>query len=185
MTQLTGDCSKDEIIKTYTKTYTIREIQPQDNPVIQHIVKTVLAEFGCQGPGWASGDPELNDMFSTYRHSNASYQVVVDVQTGDVLGGGGFAQLKGTSSEEGLCELQKLYFLPQARGLGAGKVLLRQLIEGARDAGYKAMYLESIPQLESAVALYEKLGFQKRDCHLGNTGHQQNCNVYMTLQLVP
>jgi putative acetyltransferase len=168
---------------TTVKSYTLREIEPQDNPVIQHIVKTVLAEFGCHGPGWASCDPELDDMFSTYQNHNASYQVVVDVKTNDVLGGGGYAQLKGTAEEEGICELQKLYFLPQARGLGAGKVLLSQLIEGARRAGFKTMYLESIPQLESAVALYEKLGFVKRPCHLGNTGHQQNCNVYMTLQL--
>lgn len=163
--------------------YILREIQPQDNPHIRHIVKTVLAEFGCQGPGWASGDPELDDMFSTYQNRNASYQVVVDAQTGDVLGGGGFAPLKGTLDSEGICELQKLYFLPQARGLGAGKKLLSQLIEGARRSGFKTMYLESIPQLESAVALYEKLGFIKRPCHMGNTGHQQNCNVYMTLQL--
>lgn len=161
----------------------LRLVRPEDNAAIFNIVCTVLEEFGCTGAGWASGDAELKDMYRAYDKPGAQYWVVEDTDTGEVLGGGGFSQLKGTTAEEGVCELQKLYFLPKTRGLGLGKKLLSLLIQEAGRAGYRTMYLESVPQLDKAVGLYIQLGFVSICENLGNTGHQNNCSVYMTRSL--
>lgn len=157
----------------------IRPIQPGDNPAVESIVKTVLKEHGCVGPGWASGDPELTRMFETYTQPGSGYWVVESTETGFVLGGGGYGPLKGSRPESKICEVQKLYFLPEARGHGLGRRLLETILDAATQEGYRTIYLESVPQLAQAVGLYQRLGFKSLDCHLGNTGHQHNCSVYM------
>jgi putative acetyltransferase len=161
----------------------LRPIVPADNPFVESLVKTVLEEHGLIGPGWASGDAELKDMYATYQAAGSGYWVVEDTETGKVLGGGGFGRLKGTTEAENICELQKIYFAPEARGKGLGKQLLQLIIDEAAQAGYGTMYLESAPQLERAVGLYTQLGFERISCHLGDTGHQARCSLYMTRPL--
>ena len=68
--------------------------------------------------------------------------------------------VKGTTETEGICELQKVYFRPSLRGLGFGRKILERCIQEAAMAGYRLMYLESVPQMSNAVGIYEKLGFQ-------------------------
>lgn len=161
-------------------TVIIRPIAPTDNAAIEAIVKNVLEEFGCTGPGWASGDAELKTMFETYQGEGRGYWVLEDEETKEVLGGGGFARLKGTSEADHLCELQKFYFLSKVRGQGLGKQLLDKIIAKAAQSGYWEIYLESAPHLKAAVGLYERVGFEHLCSHKGNTGHQQNCSVFMS-----
>lgn len=161
----------------------IRLIEPRDNPHVQRLVTDVLQEFGHTGPGFACHDPELKDMYATYQNPRSRYWVVVDKSTGSIVGGGGFSQLRGTKMEEGICELQKVYFYPQARGQGLGRQLVQLAIDAARQAGYREMYLETTPELKQALRLYEKLGFRHLDRHKGNTGHQEVCGNYMSLAL--
>jgi putative acetyltransferase len=163
----------------------IRLIEPHDNPAIAQLIKDVLLQFGCSGPGHASDDPELNDMFSAYQGKDSRYWVVIHPQTGKLLGGGGFSRLKGTRPEDGICELQKLYFVAEARGQGLGhKIIERAMLEACK-AGYREMYLETIPQLKQAVGLYEKFGFRHLDAPVGNTGHQARVTYFMSRPLQP
>lgn len=163
----------------------IRPIEPQDNAAIAQIAITVLTEFGCIGPGYASQDQELHMMYETYQAEGARYWVVKDTETQRILGGGGFSRLKGTTVEEGICELQKVYFYPEARGHGLGCRIVTQCIEAATQAGYRQMYLESVPAMERAIGLYRKLGFEHIPCHMGNTGHQERCQIRMLRALQP
>jgi putative acetyltransferase len=160
----------------------IRLVQPRDNEALSEIVIAVLTEFGCVGPGFASSDPEIMDMYGTYQAEGTRYWVIEDLDTGEILGGGGFSRLKGTAVEEGICELQKLYFRPQARGLGLGKHILALAIEHATVAGYREMYLESVPAMEKAIGLYQKFGFIRLEGPKGCTGHHA-CSFFMTRQL--
>jgi putative acetyltransferase len=165
--------------------YSIRLVEPADNPELKTLVQSVLGEFGCVGPGFASSDPELDRMYETYQVPGSRYWVIVDNETQQIMGGGGFCRLKGTSEEEGICELQKYYFYPELRGQGLGKRLLQQVVDAAQESGYQEMYLETVPQMASAIHLYERLGFSRLDCHKGNTGHHERCTVRMSRLLEP
>lgn len=165
----------------------IRPIEPRDNAEVKHLVISTLTEFGCVGPGFASSDPELEDLYTAYQPptgqpSDRAYWVIYDTAAERVLGGGGFSRLKATTPEQGICELQKVYFSPELRGKGFGGKLLRRCIEEAGLAGYREMYLETMPQMASAVGLYEKLGFQHLPTYKGDTGHR-SCTIFMSRPL--
>lgn len=162
----------------------IRRIEQADNTQVAAIVRRVLEEHAFNKPGTAYFDPELDDMFSHYQGNGQCYLVAVHEATQRVMGGGGYSRLKGTKTQEGLCELQKVYFLPDARGLGLGKKLLEALINQATRDGYQSMYLESAGEFANAVGLYEHLGFSHLDKHKGDTGHQGQCSIYMSRPLM-
>ena len=69
--------------------------------------------------------------------------MVVD-ENDKVLGGGGYIRLKGTSEDEKICEMQKLFILPEARRKGLGKELVELFLSEAAKDGYKEMYLETV-----------------------------------------
>lgn len=152
----------------------LRPLIHTDNSAIASVIRNVSAEFGLtEEQGYAVGDPTLDCMSEVYCASNAQYWVIEAGET--VVGGGGVAPLIG---EEGVCELQKMYFLPQIRGKGLAKTLVTKALNFAQKQGYKHCYLETTAELNTAVALYESLGFKHIEQAMGNTGHEV-CEVRM------
>jgi putative acetyltransferase len=152
----------------------IREIQQKDNQAIAKIVRDVLMELGAPKVGTAYADPQLDFLFETYQNTKTKYFIVEN--NGITIGGAGIAPLE--NEVETICELQKMYFLPEARGLGIGSQLIQQCLEVAKDFGYEKCYLETMPYMESAQKLYKKVGFEYLCEPLGNTGHT-SCPVWM------
>ena len=157
----------------------IREIQPEDNQSIEVIMTDCFKEFGLPTIGSSLEDADVKHMFEGFQEERAIYYIIEDHVK--VLGGGGVKQLKGAAQDT--CELQKMYFHPDARGKGYGKKMFDKCIEVAKEFGYKYCYLESASQLKSAIQLYEKNGFKHLDQPLGNTGHTI-CGVYMLKELL-
>lgn len=60
-----------------------------------------------------------------------------------------------------ICELKRLYVRPPYRKSGLGRLLTRMMMDKAREIGYRYMYLDTMPGLESAVRLYENMGFYR------------------------
>jgi len=82
----------------------------------------------------------------------------------------------------GTCELRKMYFLPQARGLGAGTAMMERCLQAARGFGFARCYLETLCGMDAAMRLYERSGFRRIDAPLGDTGHG-GCNTFYLLDL--
>ena len=155
----------------------IRRILPADDAAVAAIIRKVMPEFGASGPGFAIHDPEVDFMSRAYSEPRAAYFVVVD---GDrVVGGGGVAPLSGADGS--VCELRKMYFLPETRGRGVGESLLRQCLATARELGFRRCYLETLTGMDAAQRLYEKVGF-KKSCAMGATGHH-GCDRFYLLEL--
>ncbi len=58
-------------------------------------------------------------------------------------------------------EVRLLAVTPAARGLGAGKALMEECIRRARKAGVKAVTLHTHEMMAVAMAMYERMGFQR------------------------
>lgn len=59
----------------------------------------------------------------------------------------------------GVGEIQRMYLQPQARKLGAGRLLLQRLLDDAQAIGYHTVRLESLRLLSAAHTLYRSVGF--------------------------
>jgi putative acetyltransferase len=130
------------------------------------------------GDGFAINDPEVDWMSRAYSAARAAY-FVIEVD-GRVVGGGGMAPLEG--GDDRTCELRKMYFLPEVRGVGAGAALMARCLDAARDAGFRQCYLETLTGMDAAMRLYERSGFRRIDAPMGDTGHG-GCNTFYLREL--
>jgi len=158
--------------------FKIREIQPEDNPKIAQAIRAILIEFGVPKVGTAYADKILDTLFEAYQFENAIYYVIE--KNGKIYGGAGIKQLD--NFEGNVCELQKMYFLPKARGCGLGSKMMEICLQKAKEYRFEQCYLETLPYMEDARKLYRKVGFKDLDAPMGDTGHY-SCNLWMLKDL--
>ncbi|MFC0233966.1 GNAT family N-acetyltransferase [Vagococcus entomophilus] len=154
----------------------IRKIGIQDNAPLKKIIQDSLKSLGLAIPGTAYFDPELGALAEYYaRRAHAQYWVVEN-EAGVILGGCGIAPF-----DEGkkICEFQKLYLVPQAKGLGLGKKLMHHALEFA-DKYYDSCYLETSSSLTSAIHLYDYFGFTQLKAPLDGSPHAAMDRWYIT-----
>lgn len=136
--------SVDEIV--------VRAATNQDKDKITALVFSVLSEFGLRLDP-ASTDADLNDIEESYLNSGGIFELIED-QQGNLLGSVGLFPL-----DEETCELRKMYFVPQARGMGLGRKALERAVNHARRLGFKRIVLETAGVLKQATQLYTQFGF--------------------------
>ncbi|MBI9110227.1 GNAT family N-acetyltransferase [Maridesulfovibrio ferrireducens] len=158
--------------------YIIEEIQEVHDSDVCRIIKKVGAEYGAIGDGFGPSDPEVSSMSKYYKDENKSVYLVATIE-GTVVGGSGIAPFNNSSD---VCELRKLFLLPESRGLGLGKDLTLRCLSFARSKGYKQCYLDTLSCMKSAIVLYENLGFTHLKEPLDGTIHG-GCDVWMLKEL--
>lgn len=158
--------------------YIIREIKEKDNEQIARVVKSVIVEMGAPKVGTAYEDKALENLYQAYQKEASVYYVIE--YKGKIVGGGGIAKLD--NFEGNTCELQKMYFLPETRGKGLGTKIIKKCLTKAIEFGFDQCYLETMPYMKAARALYIKNGFTQIDGPMGNTCHTA-CDVWMIKKL--
>ena len=131
--------------------FTLREIRPADNSAVEQVIRSCLIEFGANHEGTAWADPDLGRFSEIYNSDGNKYWVAeADHQ---ILGGVGIGRLTDT-----ICELQKMYCLPHARGSGIAHHLMDTALSYAKKY-YRQCYLETLENMVAAQRFYEKYGF--------------------------
>ena len=97
--------------------------------------------------------PDLDDIQGKYIDKNGAF--LVAVIDGKIIGSGALNMLA-----ESVCEVRRLWFLPEYQGKGLGYRMMQALLAIARRKGYKIARLETSPAYqERAYRFYRRLGF--------------------------
>lgn len=146
--------------------HSIREIRAEDDERVESLIRSCLIEFGGDREGTAWSDPELGRFSFVYARPRRRYWIAED-ENGMLLGGVGVAELPNV---DGVCELQKMYCAPRARGSGVAQELLNVALTFAARY-YSGCYLETLENMTAARRFYEKNGFRRIERPLGATAH--------------
>ena len=152
--------------------YTIREIEKKDDQKVEAVIRTCLVEFGADHEGTAWADSDLGRFSEIYNTEGNQYWVAEN-EHGQSVGGAGIGQLPGV---EGVCELQKMYCLSEARGTGVSHALMDTALEYAKKY-YEKCYLETLGNMVAAQRFYEKYGFT-RTCDAITCTEHYACDIH-------
>lgn len=154
----------------------IREIQPKDDAQMKAILKFCLEEADLALPGTAYFDPQIGELAEYYARTAGSqyFVAVADDDDDQVLGGCGIGPVADFAD---ICELQKLYLTPSARGQGLSKRLLAQSIDAAKSFGYRRLYVVTDTKLPIANKLYQAQGFTRLPHALADDPHD-GCDTW-------
>jgi putative acetyltransferase len=155
------------------------QIYKEDNVQIARVIRSVLKEHGVDKPGTVYTDPTTDALFQLFQTPGSIYWIAK--QDDEIIGGCGIFPTTGLP--QGYAELVKLYVLSSARGQGVGYKLMDICFESALKIGYKKLYLETLPELNKAVSLYQNLGFEFLKEPMGDSGHFA-CDIWMVKDLL-
>lgn len=156
-----------DLVQTQVK---IRPLERADVPALLGIIRDARAQYGLGARVDSLLEPADLALFDTYGRRRAIYFVAVIDD--EVVGGGGIAPLAGADALT--CELQRMYLAPEARGQGVGSRLLEACLDAARRFWFVRCYAETISEMEQALRLYARHGFETLTAPLGGTGHPHN-----------
>ncbi len=157
----------------------IRFIKQTDNPSLAQIIRATLTEFGANHPGTVYYDASTDALFELFQRARSVYYVA-ETDKGQIVGGGGIYPTDGLPKDT--CELVKMYLLPEERGKGLGGLIIEKCVQTAKELGFSHIYIESMPELEQALKVYERFGFSYLSAPLGNSGHF-GCELWMIKHL--
>lgn len=66
---------------------------------------------------------------------------------------------------DGICEMKRLFIIPEARGGGLGRRMVEAILNEGACIGYREMRLDTLPSMAEALAMYGRLGFQRVEAY--------------------
>ena len=123
---------------------------PGTDPLARELVAAMTAEIGTlYEPGLPAGPSAHPEDLSP---PGGGFLVLLE--DGRPVAGGGVKRL-----DERACEIKRMYVVPEARGRGLGRALLKALEALARDLGYTVARLDTGAKQPGAQLLYERSGY--------------------------
>lgn len=172
--------------------YSVRKVDLESDLDLAHF-KTMtmkylqwLAEDLC----YQGIDEELQQLPGSFSEDKGGTMILaVDNATQRCIGAVALRALAGKQTEgldeviglhvNKLCEMKRLFVVPEYHGKGVGKALAVSVLEEAQRLGYQGMVLDTLERLTSANKLYAHLGFKTIDpynfCPLGGVMYWGLC----------
>jgi GNAT superfamily N-acetyltransferase len=132
-----------------------------DDPLVaeflEAMVRSIEPLYGrIDVPGMPSGRPE------DFAPPGGAFLVGFDAD-GRAVCGGGVKRLG-----DGICEIKRMYVVPEARGRGLARALLVALEDAGRALGYERARLDTGPRQPEALHLYRSAGYREIPDYNGN-----------------
>jgi len=160
-------------------TVQIEPIKPEHNTALAQMIREVLLEQKAPKTGTAYEDPHLYQLYEYYNYPRFEYFVLT--KGNKILGGAGIAPISN-KKDEPICELQKMYFMPEARGKGLADKMIQKCLTFAKNHAFTQCYIETLPWMKAAQKRYFKNGFETISERMGATGHH-SCTVFLLKKL--
>jgi GNAT superfamily N-acetyltransferase len=134
-------------------------LQPPDSPALLDATRELFREYAVSlgiDLCFQNFDAELAALPGDYAAPHGS--LLLAFVDGELAGCGGLRPLPDADYANA-CEMKRLYVRRAFRRFGLGRLLAQALIDAAAQAGYSAMLLDTLDDMEAARGLYETLGF--------------------------
>lgn len=140
----------------------IRPMKPNEEPAAKRVIYRVAHEI--------FNDPRSPEESIAYFEARGELKDMDDIQQNYFNNGGIFlimlddSQPIGTGAirqfKDEICELKRLWLLPEYQGKGLGYRMLQELFSFAREKGYKRVWLQTDPIYQTrALEFYRRIGF--------------------------
>lgn len=136
---------------------TERGFNERDRATIAALLREYEAALGVS-LSFQDFEAEIASLPGAYAPPKGQMLFLRDLASGALVGCVAVRQMPDTADA---CEMKRLYVRAAARGSGLGRRLAIAAIEEARELGYRRMYLDTLPKLREAQALYRSLGFRQ------------------------
>lgn len=137
-----------------------REAGPGDIEGVRRLIREYVASMGLD-LSFQGLEDELASLPGKYEGPEGA--LIVAEAGGALCGCVALRKL-----EEGICEMKRLFVDDTFKGQGIGKELVRMIIEAARAKKYRAMRLDTLSTMKSALALYRAFGFRETEAYVYN-----------------
>ncbi len=144
----------------------IRDAGASDREAIEAVTLSAYQQFAAVMPP-ALWDRYRENIVSTLAAAPPKTQIVAEAGgriVGSVLlypAGTEIVPPGGRSMTLTLPAVRLLAVAPSVRGQGIGALLMDECVRRARESGAKALTLHTTDMMQSAMRLYERLGFQR------------------------
>lgn len=140
----------------------LRSAEEKDAEALLDYMKITAAEtpFLLREPDEISLTIEQEQAFIKAKKDSANELLLIAEIGGRHIGNASLMSAGGFKRYRHRCEIA-IALYQEYCGLGIGKAMLEMVLDIAKKAGYEQAELEVIANNKPAIALYEKLGFQK------------------------
>ena len=114
--------------------------------------------------GWGPTTPDRTSTVSASEMVPPSGAYVIVREDGRAVAGGGVRRLG-----DDVCEIKRMFVVPEARGRGHGRRLLSALEAAAVDLGYRFARLDTAQSMTTAMAMYQAAGYRPIPDYNGNS----------------